>query len=93
MYEIRHKLSLGRSALGANRENITALSDCPSSLRSSREHPNTSLEDNVLLGPTISMARRELSANIERADNLMQRMDGVLGLASSSKFSLYRDSV
>ncbi|KAG4436166.1 hypothetical protein IFR05_008370 [Cadophora sp. M221] len=79
MYEIRNKLSLGQSALGASRETLKALGDDITTPTSSQDvTTNETSMQNIA-----SMARRELNSNIERADNLMQRMDGILGLVRS----------
>jgi hypothetical protein len=81
IYEIRHKILLGRAALAANKENLKAFEyeECGHTLP---KEVSVLFEDSISSMPTIHMTRRELNANTERAGNLMERMDGVLGLVS-----------
>ena len=82
IYEIRHKISLGRAALAANKESLKAFTyeECRHILS---KEVSVLFENSISNMPTIHMTRRELNANTERASSLMERMDGVLGLVSN----------
>jgi hypothetical protein len=85
LYEIRHKLCLGRSALGANREILKALrwERSPDDI-SHTKTDNVHSRESVSKIPAIHMVCRELNTIVERASRLMERMDGVLGLVCPS---------